>query len=428
MDVQYTSGEALDSKRSRSINSHSFPSSSHCRGSDCALNVTLLAVEWGSSKGGFSTINRNLAINFAKHKRLKVTLFVPKGSCSDEEKKAARRHNVAVREASSPDGYEDGDWLTNPADDFAIDFVFGHGINLGKQAKLIKRTHECKWIQVVHTAPEDLGMQRKGTDAISKGIKDNEIVVNLCRSADVVVTVGPKLKARYDSSLCVYKNDHDIIQLTPGIFSEFSDAKRVSHKRSEFSVLIYGLIDPEDFSLKGYDLAAKAMAELKNDNYRLLVVGAPEEKLEQIADTFENCGISRAKLTVRSIVKDRERLVALFCQADLLLMPSRTEAFGLTALEALSAGLPVLVSANSGFGQVLSTLTSGDQFVVKPNDPCEWARQIANVRRKDIKMRLDEVRALQKYYAASYSWERECSKLVENMWHIFRGKSIEWQK
>ena len=280
----------------------------------------------------------------------------------------------------------------------------------------------------MHTAPEDLGMQRKGTDAISKGIKDNEIVVNLCRSADVVVTVGPKLKARYDSSLCVYKNDHDIIQLTPGIFSEFLDAKRVSHKRSEFSVLIYGLIDPEDFSLKGYDLAAKAMAELKNDNYRLLVVGAPEEKLEQIADTFENCGISRAKLTVRSIVKDRERLVALFCQADLLLMPSRTEAFGLTALEALSAGLPVLVSENSGFGQVLSTLTSGDQFVVKSNDPCEWARQIANVRRKDIKMRLDEVRALQKYYDASYSWERECSKLVAKMWNIFRGKSIEWPK
>ena len=280
----------------------------------------------------------------------------------------------------------------------------------------------------MHTAPEDLGMQRKGTDAISKGIKDNEIVVNLCRSADVVVTVGPKLKARYDSSLCVYKNDHDIIQLTPGIFSEFSDAKRVSHKRSEFSVLIYGLIDPEDFFLKGYDLAAKAMAELKNDNYRLLVVGVPEEKLEQITDTFEKSGISRAKLTVRSIVKDRERLVALFCQADLLLMPSRTEAFGLTALEALSAGLPVLVSENSGFGQVLSTLTSGDQFVVKPDDPCEWARQIANVRRKDIKMRLDEVRALQKYYDASYSWERECSKLVAKMWNIFRGKSIEWPK
>ena len=109
-------------------------------------------------------------------------------------------------------------------------------------------------------------------------------------------------------------------------------------------------------------------------------------------------------------------------------MPSRTEAFGLTALEALSAGLPVLVSENSGFGQVLSTLPSGDQFVVKSNDPCEWARQIANVRRKDIKMRLDEVRALQKYYDASYSWERECSKLVAKMWNIFRGKSIEWPK
>ena len=426
MDVQCISDEALDSKRSKSISSHSSPSSS--RGSDHALNITLLAAEWGSSKGELSTISRNLAINFAKHKKVNVTLFVPKDSCSDEEKKAAKRHNVAVREANPLAGYEPVDWLINPADDFAIDFVFGHGINLGRQAQLIKSSRNCKWVQVVHTAPEDLGMHRTGTDAILKGIKENEIVVNLCRSADVVVTVGPKLKEHYDSSLCFYKKDHDIIQLTPGIFSEFSDVKRVSHKRSKFSVLIYGLIDPEDFYLKGYDLAAKAMAELKNDNYRLLVVGAPEEKLEQIANTFENCGISRAKLTVRSIVKDREKLVKLFCEADLLLMPSRTEAFGLTALEALSAGLPVLVSENSGFGQVLSTLTSGDQFVVKSNDPCEWARQIANVRRKDIKMRLDEVRALQKYYDASYSWERECSKLVAKMWNIFRGKSIEWPK
>ena len=426
MDVQCISDEALDSKRSKSINSHSSPSSS--RGSDHALNITLLAAEWGSSKGELSTISRNLAINFAKHKQVNVTLFVPKDSCSDEEKKAAKRHNVAVREANPLAGYEPVDWLIDPADDFAIDFVFGHGINLGRQAQLIKSSRNCKWVQVVHTAPEDLGMHRTGTDAILKGIKENEIVVNLCRSADVVVTVGPKLKEHYDSSLCFCKKHDNIIQLTPGIFSEFSAIKRVSHEGSKFSLLIYGLIDPEDFYLKGYDLAAKVMAELKNDNSWRLVVGAPKEKLEQIANTLEGCGISKAILTLKSIVKDRESLVRLFWEADLLLMPSKTEGFGLTALEALSAGLPVLVGENSGFGQVLSTLPSGDQFVVKSNDPSEWARQIANVRRKDRKTRLDEVKALQKYYDASYSWEKECSKLVEKMWNIFHGRSIEWLK
>ena len=40
-------------------------------------------------------------------------------------------------------------------------------------------------------------------------------------------------------------------------------------------------------------------------------------------------------------------------------MPSRTEGFGLTALEALSAGLPILVSGNSGFAHALRHLPSG---------------------------------------------------------------------
>lgn len=78
-------------------------------------------------------------------------------------------------------------------------------------------------------------------------------------------------------------------------------------------MLIYGFIDFEDFFFKGYDFVVKVLVELKNDNYWLLVVGVFEEKLEKIVDIFEDCGILRVKLIVKSIVKDRERLVVLFC-------------------------------------------------------------------------------------------------------------------
>lgn len=46
-------------------------------------------------------------------------------------------------------------------------------------------------------------------------------------------------------------------------------------------------------------------------------------------------------------------------------MPSRTEGFGLTGLEALSAGVPLLIiSCNSGFEEALSSVPFGSSFVI----------------------------------------------------------------
>ena len=60
-------------------------------------------------------------------------------------------------------------------------------------------------------------------------------------------------------------------------------------------------------------------------------------------------------------------------------MPSRTEGFGLTGLEALSAGLPVLISKNSGFGEALSKVPFGLSFVVDSEDPKVWAAAIKEI-------------------------------------------------
>ena len=106
--------------------------------SDIALRVTLLASEWSSSMGGLSTINRQLAILLAKHMQVEVTLLVPQFACSEEEKRAARSHNVAIREAERRPGYDSLDWLSFPPNDLAIDIVLGHGGKLGKQAQVIR--------------------------------------------------------------------------------------------------------------------------------------------------------------------------------------------------------------------------------------------------------------------------------------------------
>ena len=393
--------------------------------SDTALRVTLLASEWSSSMGGLSTINRQLATLLAKHKQVEVTLLVPQFACSEEEKRAARSHNVAIREAERRPGYNDPlDWLSFPPRDLAIDIVLGHGGKLGKQAQVIRESHSCRWVQVVHTAPEDLGMHKDYPKAISKGEEKNRTEVDLCKMANLVVAVGPKLRKAYSSYLRSCEKHQEVIQLTPGTFSEFSDVKQASNESDEFKVLTFGRGDAEDFSLKGYDIAAKAIVELKDRSYRLIFVGAPDGKQEEVADNLLKSGISKDQLIVRKFVQSKERLKELFYEADLAIMPSRTEGFGLTALEALSAGLPILVSGNSGFGDALRILPLGKPIVVDSADPKEWAKAIRGVRLRDRAERLQEIQRLRTCYEENYSWEKQCESLVKMMWNLVHGRAF----
>ena len=383
------------------------------------LRVTLLSSEWRSTKGGLSTINRELAIQLAKQPSVEVSVYLPQ--CSEEDKRVAASHCVTLIEAEKRPGLEPELWLSCLPKDHVVDCVIGHGAVLGRQVQIIKHHHHCKWIQVVHTAPEELGMYKGYEEHISKGEKKHQVEVELCKLADQVVAVGPKLAEAFSGYLRPYGKDQDVLNLTPGIFSEFADVKQTSQEISSFSVLVFGRGDSEDFQLKGYDIAAQAIAELKDTTYKLVFVGATGGEEEKVADLLLKYGIDRSQLRVRRFNESREKLAQLFCEVDLAIMPSRTEGFGLAALEALSAGLPVLVSGNSGLGEALKKVSFGSNCVMESENPKDWASVIKAVRQKDREMRLDECKTLRKKYAKKHNWQDHCNRLVERMLTISGG-------
>ena len=382
------------------------------------LRITLLSSEWRSTKGGLSTINRELAIQLAKHPSVEVSVYLPQ--CSEEDKRVAASHNVQLIEAEEMPGYDPVDWLSFLPESHSVDCVIGHGAVLGRQVQGIKRQCKCKWIQVVHTAPEELGMYKSYADAISKGEKKHQAEVKLCEKADQVVAVGPKLAEAFSGYLRPCGKDQDVLNLTPGIFSEFADVKQASQEISSFSVLVFGRSDSEDFQLKGYDIAAQAIAELKDMTYKLVFVGATSGEEEKVADVLLKQGIDRSQLRVRRFNESREKLADLFCEVDLAIMPSRTEGFGLAALEAFSAGLPVLVSRNSGLGEALKKVACASSCVIESENPKEWADAIKAVRQKDREMRLEESNIVRGEYAKKFSWKEQCDKLVERMRNIIQ--------
>ena len=87
------------------------------------VQVTILASEWGSSKGGLSTINREIAIQLAKCPEAEITFFLPK--CSQEDKKLALQNNVKVVEALRRPGFEELEWLSFPPEHLQIDVIVG---------------------------------------------------------------------------------------------------------------------------------------------------------------------------------------------------------------------------------------------------------------------------------------------------------------
>ncbi|XP_015764062.1 PREDICTED: uncharacterized protein LOC107343050 isoform X4 [Acropora digitifera] len=387
------------------------------------LKVTLLSSEWGSTKGGLSTLNRELAIQLAKNDNVEVSMYLP--LCSEEDERAAAEFRVHLLKAKKKPGYDPIDWLASVPKDHHLDVVIGHGIRLGRQVLTIKELCPgCKWIQVVHTDPEELAMFKDYADPTVKGAKKHQAEVELCELADHVVAVGPKLTEAFACYLRSCGKDQDVINLTPGIFSEFTNINQAAEERETFRVLVFGRGDSDDFLVKGYDIAAHAVAMLKDEecSFKLVFVGAPDGEGDKVKERFLEEGILPSQLVVRS-AKERDELAKQFYEADLVMMPSRTEAFGLAALEALSAGLPVLVSHNSGIGKALKKVPTGSYCVVNSEKPKKWAKAIRTICSKERKVRLREAIFLRQGYAETYQWEGQCNTLVEKMLEMIKETS-----
>ena len=359
---------------------------------------------------------------------MEVTLLVPEGVCKDEEKREAESYEITIVEAEEQTGYDPLDWLSFPPKDLSIDVIIGHGKKLGRQVQGIRNCAEfknCKWVQVVHIAPEDLGKFKDYANPTSKGERKHQVEVDLCKRADLVMPVGPRLTELYSSYLQRYKKEMDVLSFTPGLFErEFEDLEQDANNNADFKVLIFGRGDKEDFELKGYSIAAKAFTDprLEKKPYQLIFVGAPKgkEEQEEFKERLLQCGIAKEQLIVRTFIENRDSLKDLLCEVDLAIMPSKSEGFGLVALEALSAGLPILVGSRSGFAKALENVPNGYSCIVYSDDPAEWAKSIEGVRIRHG-MRLREIKALRVSYGEMYSWRKQCDALVERMWKMIHG-------
>lgn len=139
-------------------------------------------------------------------------------------------------------------------------------------------------------------------------------------------------------------------------------------------LLFVGRIQP----LKRPLVAVETMACLAREDARLLVVGGPsgaegEVEYQRLQDRIQNLGLAERVTLVPP--RPHHWLSTYYRAADVVLVPSRSESFGLVALEAAASGTPVVAAPVGGLRSVVDHGRTG--FLVDDATPEAFAVQVA---------------------------------------------------
>jgi D-inositol-3-phosphate glycosyltransferase len=188
-------------------------------------------------------------------------------------------------------------------------------------------------------------------------------------------------------------------------------------------LLFVGRIQP----LKRADVAIETLAELHEgggEPYRLVVVGGPsgphgEKSLQSLHDVADARGVRGHVHFIEP--QPHELLSSYYRAADVCIVPSRSESFGLVALEAAACGTPVVASAVGGLTTLVDHGHTG--YLVDEPDPGAYAAAVRRV--------FDEPLAAERLSTASvlrarrYTWRAAARTLVELHDELAVGRLVE---
>ncbi|MGY1811676.1 D-inositol-3-phosphate glycosyltransferase [Blastococcus sp. SYSU D00820] len=199
----------------------------------------------------------------------------------------------------------------------------------------------------------------------------------------------------------------DLDRYAPG---DRAAARRAAGVPDDAVLLLFvGRIQP----LKAPDLLLEAAARMLADEpalrarLRVDVIGAPSgsgldapRQLQQLADAL---GIADV---VRFLPPQHpEQLAQHFRAADVAVVPSHNESFGLVALEAQACGTPVVAAAVGGLRTAVRDGVSG--VLVDGRDPAAYAAAI-----RSVLARRELLAAGARRHACGFSWDRTVDSLV----------------
>lgn len=206
-----------------------------------------------------------------------------------------------------------------------------------------------------------------------------------------------------------YPGTEKVSVITPGVDTDWFHPLYVSQKReeerarqeipvNETVILFVG----SEFKRKGLD----TLIPLISPGSRLVVVGKGErlgyyESLARRSGTLERVHFKGHSDDIRHY----------YAVSDVVVLPSRSDAFGMSVLEGMACGLPTVTSANTG---VASLIHDGrDGFVFRSVE--ELPKLLERLSDPELRMRIG-IEARKK--AERYSWDRTAEQYEELYYEI----------
>ena len=172
-------------------------------------------------------------------------------------------------------------------------------------------------------------------------------------------------------------------------------------------LLFVGRLDP----LKGLEQLLKAFGEIaEKQMINLIIVGGDEYSrvsTQKLNDMAAELGVQRRVNFAGSV--EQEELALYYSAADICIIPSYYESFGMVALESLACGTPVIATDVGAMSKVISHPVAGE--IVKNNPPYLLASKITKVLAANRNQPADiESR---RHLVEQYSWSSIADMLLD---------------
>ena len=299
------------------------------------------------------------------------------------------------------------------------DLIHSHYWMSGVAAEMLKEAWKVPVLQMFHT----LGLM-KNRIAQSPEEVEGDYRINgerrVMQIADRIVAATHAEEAQLEFLYGV--PEEKIVIIPPGVdTSRFypipdDEAKEaIEYSGCPRLLLFVGRIEP----LKGIDTLIRALAMVRESGalekqcYSLAIIGGdPDAPAEQMTTEMARLRALCVELHLEDLVlflgkRAQETLPYYYSAADILIMPSHYESFGMVALEAMSCGTPVIASQVGGLAFLVQDGITG--FVVPGGDPAALARTLTQlIQQPELRARLGQQAS---EYASWYSWDKIVARI-----------------